>query len=321
VRALTRASRAFFKSPPAGFAQNPLLTPRGVVFFGREEHRLRLEEHADELRSTGGRIEWLAPDVVHRRAPALKREWTQVGLHEPDAEDIDVHALLTGFLRGARASGAQLVTDAELREVEHANGTWTLNTRAGAFRAEVLVDAAGAWADEVAGLAGAAPIGLAPLRRTAIVFECRRFQPDAGWPAAVDATESFYFRPEAGRFLASPADETPSPPCDAQPEEIDIATLIERMHTATDFDIARITARWAGLRTFAPDRSLVAGFDAARPAFFWLAGQGGYGIQTSPAMGQLVAALIKSDPLPATLADARVDAAGLSPKRFSQAPR
>lgn len=315
VRALTRASRAFFDAPPAGFAAHPLLTPRGVVFFGRDEHRAALEQHADELRRTGSRIERLAPQDVLARVPALRTEWAAAGLYEPDAEDIDVHALLSGYLRGARAAGARIVTDAALEAAVHDGRCWRLRTRAGEFRCDVLVDAAGAWADEVAALAAAVPLGLAPLRRTAIVFESPGFTPNAGWPAAVDATEDLYFRPEAGRFLASPADETPSPACDAQPDELDVATLIERLQAATSFEVARITARWAGLRTFAADRSLVAGFDGSRPGFFWLAGQGGYGIQTSPAMGQLVAALVKGESLPARLVDAGVDCAALAPTR------
>jgi D-arginine dehydrogenase len=318
VRSLTRASRAFYDEPSAGFTAQPLLAPRGVVFFGRAEQRAALEAQADELRATGGRIEWLAPQDLRLRVPALRPAWAAVGLHEPDAEDIDVHALLSGFLHGARAAGATLTTNAELEAADHENGRWRLTTPAGEIHADILVNAAGAWADDVARMAGAAPLGLAPLRRTAVVFECKRFTDTARWPTAVDATEDLYFRPEAGRMLASPADETPSPPCDAQPEELDVATLIERLQQATTFDIARITARWAGLRTFAPDRTLVAGFDPARKAFFWLAGQGGYGIQSAPAMGQLVAALIRNNPLPPALIDEGVDPASVDPRRFSR---
>ncbi|MEJ2175887.1 MAG: FAD-binding oxidoreductase [bacterium] len=319
VRSLTRASRAFYRAPPAGFAAHPLLTPRGVVFFGQKEHGLLLEAQAGELRATGGRVEWLKPEEVLARVPALRPEWAAVGLLEPDAEDIDVHALLIGFLRGARAAGAPLVADAALEAMDHDGHRWRLHTHAGEIRADIVVNAAGAWADEVATLAGATPLGLAPLRRTAIVFECARHTDTARWPATVDATEDFYFRPEAGRMLASPADETPSPPCDAQPEELDVALLIDRLQAATTFDIARINSRRAGLRTFAPDRSLVAGFDAERPGFFWLAGQGGYGIQTAPAMGQLVAALVKGETLPQPLAEAGVDPSTLDPRRFTPA--
>ena len=319
VRALSRASRAFFDSPPPGFTDGPLLSPRGVVFFGRSEHRASLERHADELRRTGDRVEWLAPAALLARVPALRREWAAVGLLEPAAEDIDVHALLTGFLRCARAAGAQVMTGAGLKAAAHDGRRWRLQTHAGEFTADTVVNAAGAWADDLAALAGAAPLGLTPLRRTAIVFECPRFGGASDWPMAVDATEDLYFRPEAGRFLASPADETVSPPCDAQPDELDVARLIERLKAGTTFEVARITGRWAGLRTFASDRSLVAGFDGARRGFFWLAGQGGYGIQTAPAMGQLAAALVMGEPLPPALADAGVDLAALAPTRFMHA--
>lgn len=316
VRALSRASRAFFDTPPPGFAERALLTPRGVVFFGRSEHRGALEKHADDVRSTGGRIDWLTPEAIVSRVPALRREWAAAGLFEPDAEDIDVHALLTGFLRGARAAGAAVITGAELETATYDGRRWRLQTRAGEFTADTVVNAAGAWADDVAALAGAAPLGLMPLRRTVIVFACSRFGDAIDWPMAVDATEDLYFRPEAGHFLASPADETASPPCDAQPEGLDVARLIGRLEVATTFKVSRIAARWAGLRTFAPDRSLVAGFDAAQAGFFWLAGQGGYGIQTAPAMGMLAAALVMGNPLPSALADAGVAASALAPTRF-----
>lgn len=319
VRALSRASRGFFDAPPRGFSDHALLAPRGVVFFGRRAHRALLEEHAEDLRSTGGAVEWLAPAALRARVPALRPEWADVGLFEPDAEDIDVHALLTGFLRGARAAGARIMTGAGLESAAHDGRRWALRTRAGTIEADVLVNAAGAWADDVAALAGAVPLGITPLRRTAIVFECPRFGGATDWPMAVDATEDLYFRPEAGRFLASPADETQSPPCDAQPDELDVAQLIERLQAATTFEVSRITARWAGLRTFASDRSLVAGFDAVQPKFFWLAGQGGYGIQTAPAMGMLAAALVTGKPLPPALADAGVDVAALAPARFMHA--
>ncbi len=319
VRALSRASRGFFDAPPRGFSDHALLAPRGVVFFGRGEHRGALEQHADDVRSTGGRIDWLTPDAIVSRVPALRREWTEAGLFEPDAEDVDVHALLSGFLRGARAAGATVITGAELEGAAHDGRRWRLTTRAGEFTADTVVNAAGAWADEVAALAGAAPLGLMPLRRTVIVFACPRFGGATDWPMAVDATEDLYFRPEAGHFLASPADETPSPPCDAQPLELDVAQLIERLAAATTFEVSHIAARWAGLRTFAPDRTLVAGFDAAQAGFFWLAGQGGYGIQTAPAMGQLTAALVMGKPLPPALADAGVDCAALAPARFMHA--
>lgn len=319
VRAITRASRAFLESPPAGFTATPLLAPRGHLIFGRADQRARLEEHAEEMAANGGAPIRLSGAEVRARVPALREDHAHAGVLDAAAEDMDVHALHQGFLRGARAAGATVVTGAELLAAEREGERWKLRTRAGEFAADVLVDASGAWADDVARIAGAAPLGIQPLRRTAIVFECARFSGaahDARWPMAIDPEETLYFRPEAGKFLASPADETPSPPCDAQPEELDVALLIERLQQATRFDIRRITAKWAGLRSFAPDRTLVAGYDPARAGFFWLAGQGGYGIQTAPAMGMIAAALIQRRELPARVRDQGVERSALAPQRF-----
>jgi D-arginine dehydrogenase len=323
VRAITRASRAFLESPPAGFAATPLLSPRGHLIFGRADQKQLLEAHATEMAANGGAPRRLAGAEVRALVPALRENHAHAGVLDAAAEDMDVHALHHGFLRGARAAGATLVTGAELLAAEWSADRWQVRTRAGDFTAGVLVNAAGAWADEVARIAGAAPLGIQPLRRTAIVFECARFagsaEQHARWPMAIDPEETLYFRPEAGRFLASPADETPSPPCDAQPEELDVALLIDRLQQATQFDIRRITSKWAGLRSFAPDRTLVAGYDARRSGFFWLAGQGGYGIQTAPAMGMIAAALVLRRELPVPVREKGVEAGALSPARLSDA--
>jgi D-arginine dehydrogenase len=317
VRALTRASRPFFESPPAGFAAAPLLAPRGHLIFARADQREALEAAATDMAATGTRIERLSAGQVRRLVPALNEEYARAGVLDPAAEDVDVHALLHGFLRGARACGARLVTGAEIHAAQFSAGRWQIETSAGEFSAGILVNAAGAWADEVARIAGVSPLGLQPLRRTAIVFECARHAGARDWPMAVSADESLYFRPEAGRFLASPADETPSPPCDAQADELDVAILIERLQAATTFEIRRVAARWAGLRTFAADRTLVSGFDARQPAFFWLAGQGGYGIQTAPAMGMLAASLVAGLPQAGEFEREGVDSTLLAPARLS----
>jgi len=192
-----------------------------------------------------------------------------------------------------------------------------VQTAGGDFAAPLLVNAAGAWADGIGRLAGARPIGLVPKRRTAITFD-----PPAGlsidrWPAVIDIDEDWYLKPDAGRILASPADETPSPPCDAQPEEYDVAVLVDRLTRVTTLQVPRIRARWAGLRSFVADQTIVAGFDAQAPGFFWLAGQGGYGIQTAPAVARAAAALINGETLPGDIADLGVAAAALSPTRPS----
>lgn len=316
VRALTRASRAFFESPPAGFAGHPLLAPRGHLIFCTPEQRTLLDAAAADMSATGTRVQELSSAEVRVLVPALRESHAHAGVLDASAQDLDVHALLQGFLRGARARGARVVQRAELRAADFSTGRWRLATSAGEFSAAVLVNASGAWADEVAQIAGAGQLGIQPLRRTAVVFECGRHAGARAWPMAVSADESLYFRPEGGNFLASPADETPSPACDAQPDELDVAVLIDRLQAAATFDIRRITAKWAGLRTFAPDRTLVAGFDVRQAAFFWLAGQGGYGIQTAPAMGLLAACLVLGKDFPSAIENEGATKAMLAPGRL-----
>ncbi|OGA19501.1 MAG: FAD-dependent oxidoreductase [Betaproteobacteria bacterium RIFCSPLOWO2_02_FULL_66_14] len=317
VRALTRASRAFFTTPPAGFSSAALLAPRGHLIFSRADQKPQLDAATADIEATGTRLERLTGTQVRALVPALHESHAHAGALDPGAQDVDVHALLHGFLRGARAQGVRVHTNAALQAAEFSGRRWRLATTAGEFSAGILVNAGGAWADEVARASGVSALGLSPLRRTVIVFDSARHTGAQTWPMSVSADESLYFRPEAGGFLASPADETPSPPCDAQPEELDIALVIDRLQTATTFDIRRVRAKWAGLRTFAADRSLIAGFDMHQRAFFWLAGQGGYGIQTAPAMGILAAAVIGGKETPRALAEQDLEADGLAPRRFT----
>jgi D-arginine dehydrogenase len=316
VRALARAGRTFLESPPLGFATHPILAPRGSLVYGGPGQRDALAARCDDWRATGTEVRLLSGAEVRALVPPLRETVAEVGILEPGARDIDVDALHQGFLRGARAGGVTFTMGAELRAAEFGGGSWRLVTSAGELRAPVLVNAAGAWADDVARIAGVAPLGIQPLRRTAVIFECARFGGPQRWPMAVNAGETLYFKSDAGRFLASPADQTPSPPCDAQPEEIDVATLIDRLERETLFEVKRLTAKWAGLRSFAADRTPVCGFDPRQPAFFWLAGQGGYGIKTSPALSALAAALILRRGVPAALADEGVDPQALAPARL-----
>ncbi len=308
IRALTVASESFFDAPPPGFTETPLLTPRGLVLFGRADQSASLEAAFRDGRQFVPEIRMLDSDAVCRSIPALRPDYVAGGVYEPEAADIDVHALHRGFLRGV-----PLRRNAEVAVLERRAGKWRITLAdGGEVEAAVVVNAAGAWADEIAALAGAAPVGLVPKRRTAFMFDA-----DAGdWPMAVDVDEQFYFKPESGRVLGSPADETPSPPCDAQPEEIDVAIAVDRIERAARFRIRRIERRWAGLRSFVADKTPVAGFDPAVPGFFWCAGQGGYGIQTAPAMGRVVAALVAGEGLPAPLADLGLEEAVLGPARF-----
>jgi D-arginine dehydrogenase len=195
---------------------------------------------------------------------------------------------------------------------------WRVETRAGPFEAAVLVDAAGAWADQLAETAGVAPLGLTPKRRTAILFE-PSIEPDPAWPAVIDADEKFYFKPESGLLLGSPADETPVPPCDVQPEELDVAVAIDRIERAASFRVTQVRRKWAGLRTFAPDKTPVVGMEERTPGFFWLAGQGGYGIQTAPALARAAAKLLVEGVLPHDLLERGLLAEDLLPARLRSA--
>jgi D-arginine dehydrogenase len=312
IRALTAGSRDFFTNPPQGFAASPLLTPRGCLVIARADQRASL---AAQFRESAA-IRPVSPQEALRRVPVLHADAVAEAGYDDSAMDIDVHALHQGFLGGAKARGLHLATGARVQAIERRGGEWQLATTAGPFRAKTLVNAAGAWAEEIGVMAGAAPIGLTPLRRTALLIDPPPGLDSPHWPMVLDADEECYFKPDAGRLLVSPADETPSPPCDAQPEELDVALAIDRLQRAADIPVRRIFRAWAGLRSFVADRSPVVGWDPKIEGLFWLAAQGGYGIQTAPAVAGLAAGLCRGDDIPAPLADLGVTAAMLSPGRF-----
>jgi D-arginine dehydrogenase len=316
ARALTVGSRAFYESPPAGFTESPILTPRGVLMIATEAQRQLLDQAYTIACELGVEVHRLSPTEARERVPVLRTERLSGATYEPDPTDIDVHALHQGFLKGMRHNGGELMTSAEVTALARGNGGWRITTTAGEFAAVTLINAAGAWCDVIAQLAGVPPIGLVPKRRSAFTFA-----PPEGvdrvssWPVVVGADESFYFKPEAGMLLGSPANVDPMPPHDVRPEEIDIATGIARIEEATTMTIRRPARTWAGLRSFVPDGELVGGFDAAIPGFFWVAGQGGYGIQTAAAMGQACSAILLGQPMPAPLAKLGISAERLSPRR------
>ncbi|MDP6706207.1 MAG: FAD-binding oxidoreductase [Alphaproteobacteria bacterium] len=315
INGLTTGGKAFFLEPPGGFAEHPLLSPRGVLLIGREDQRTALDE-AEESGRHLPTIRRLDRDQTLTLCPVLRPDYVSGAIFEPDAMDIDVHALHQGFLRGLRERGGRIVTDAKVEALARGGELWRVTSKAGSFEAPIVVDAAGAWADEVAQMAGVAPVGLEAKRRTAILFEPPADLEIGTWPAVIDVDEEFYFRPDAGKILGSPADETPQPPADAQADELDVALAVDRIERATSLRVGRIEHRWAGQRTFAPDKTPVVGFDAAAPGFFWFAGQGGYGIQTAPAMGRLAAALIGSRGVPDDLASLGITEIAVSPARF-----
>lgn len=294
VRAITVASEPFYRSPPRGFTDVPLLSPRPCIFFGRPDQREALLSFHAEVPS----LQSLTPEQVRQRVPIILPGYLEGGLLDITGGDLDVDAILQGFLRRLRARGGKLYSGREVRGLSRSNGLWKAVTGDETLTAPVVVNAAGAWVDEIARLAGLEPLGLQPKRRTAMLFDPPEGRDISDWPLMVDVDEEFYFKPDAGALLLSPADETPSPPCDAQPEELDVALAVDRFETATGLEVSRVTHRWAGLRTFAPDKTFVVGFDPRTEGFFWLAGQGGYGVQTSPGMARLAAALLTgSSPL------------------------
>lgn len=304
VRALTRASRPFLEQPPAGFADGPLMSPRGALFIGTLEQVPALMALHDSLRAEGCPTELVDTQQALARVPVLRPEAVALAVLDPLAADLDVHALHQGFVRGARRHGAQLVCNAEVLGAVREGGLWHISTSAGHFQARQLVNAAGAWVDELAARAGVAPIGILPCRRSAFVFDAPPGLATAHWPCVASVDESFYFKPEAGLLLGSPANANPVAPHDVQPEELDIATGIARIEAATTLQIRRPRRSWAGLRSFVSDGDLVGGFDPHAEGFFWVAAQGGYGIQTSAAMGALCAARLLGHEPPAWAAAA-----------------
>jgi D-arginine dehydrogenase len=313
IRKITKATRSFLETPPDGFATGPILSPRGMLTVATEELVGRLDAHAGQ--EGGPRTEAVEGDALFELAPFLRRDRIVRGIYETDAMDIDVNALLQGFLRGLRAKGGRTVTDAEVQSLARAGAVWRLETRAGTFEAPVVINAAGAWCDAIAGMAGVPPVGLVPKRRTAFTFDPPAGADVARWPGVDLVDESWYVIPNAGRVLGSPADETPSEPCDAQPDEYDVAVAVDRIMTDTTFDIRRLASRWAGLRSFVADKSPVVGFDPSTEGFLWLAGQGGYGIQTSAGMGRLSASLARGGGIPADMAALGLTTADLAPDR------
>lgn len=319
VRALTLASRRFFDAPPPGFSASPLLTPRGAMMIAEQGQESQLEQHWSVLESMGTGATRLGAEKACQLVPALRREKIRDALIEPDAADMDVHAIHQGFLRGMTSHQGQLACHAEVNAIERHGLEWLVSTVDGrSWRTRIVINAAGAWADQIGHLAGARSIGLQPCRRSAFLFVPDEPFSDSfrSWPMTYSASEDWYFKPDAGQILVSPANADPVHPQDVQPEELDIATAMHRVEEVTRFRIRRPSHTWAGLRSFVHDGGLVGGFDPVAEGFFWVAAQGGYGIQTSPAMGEACAALARGLPIPAHLTDWGLSARMLSPERL-----
>jgi D-arginine dehydrogenase len=320
IRALTVASGPFFGAPPDGFSDYPLWNARPLIMIAREDQVVELDALYEQAVKLVPALQKLNATEVRRFLPMLRADYVDSGLLEAGAKDLDVNAIHAGFLRGARSGGARLLNRAEVRALTRDADGWTVETTGGVVCGGVVVNAAGAWADEIAVLAGAAPIELVPKRRSAFTFSINPPQRVDGWPTIIDISEEFYFKPDAGKLLGSPADETPSLPCDAQPEEIDIAIAVDRICQAADFTVKTVDSKWAGLRSFVSDKTPVVGYDDRIDGFFWLAGQGGYGIQTSPALSRTAASLLRKSGMPSDVDSLGVTAAKLSPSRLRHQP-
>ena len=316
TKGLAVTGRSFLTDPPSDFAASPLLSSREVLYVGRADQIDMLDRFYEENRRRVPTLARLDANQALEQPVPLREDYVAGAVLEPEAEEIDVAALHQGFLRGLRARGGTLMTEAAVTAFARARGLWHAETPAGAYCAPVVVNAAGAWCDAVAARAGVAPIGLQPKRRTAFIFDGPADGGVDGWPMVHDIDDAFYLKPDAGRILGSPADETPSEPCDVYPEELDIAIGADRIMQATTLDIRHIRNKWAGLRSFVRDRQPVAGFDVAAEGFFWLAGQGGAGIMTAPALGAVTAALVTGEPLPQAAAAHGIAAERLGPGRL-----
>ena len=317
VNALARASHAFMTAPPEGFASVPLLIARGSVIFGAEDKAGLVRKRFEEATALGFAVEWLDETALLARAPILNPAYCAAAYFDPDYWDIEVDALLQAYARHARHNGAQILENRAFASARRVGGKWLIETNGETIAADVLVNAAGGWADSVAQLCGVAPVGVVPHRRTAVTIDLPEGIDAGRLPEMNEIEDSFYFKPEGGRLLASPADATPCEPADVQPEELDIAYAAHYVEEATTVKVRRVFSSWAGMRSFAADRLPVVGPAPDEPAFFWLAGQGGYGILTSPALGSLAAALLAGQPVPDLLAREGIGAETFSPARFS----
>jgi D-arginine dehydrogenase len=318
VRAFNRASLPFLSAPPPGFADHALLNRRGALTIGNADQQRDIEEHV-ALGISDGSIVPLSQAEALARAPHLKPEAVAFAAYEDGVMDMDVAAIHQGFLRGLKARGGTVVCDAGVSALDRPNGVWHARTPAGDFTAPVVVNAAGAWADKVAALAGARPVGLVPKRRTAIIVDLPNGTDTRGWPAVDEVGYGCYCKPETGRVMASPADATPVEPGDVQPEDLDVAIVADWLERNTHIPVRRIARRWAGLRCFVADDAPICGFDDHADGFFWLCGQGGYGIMMSSSLGRTAASLITKGKLPEDIAAAGVTTADIGPERTRRA--
>lgn len=318
IRALTVAGNDFFSHPPAGFSDQPILLPRGVLYVGTAEQQGLLDSQYQDWHEQGLDVSRLSAEEALAMVPCLDPAQLAGALYDGQGQDMDVHALHQGFLKGAQAKGVKLRLDTEVLSAKWDGECWEvqLNSEPTTLRTRVLVNAAGAWADTLAERCGVQALGIQPKRRSAFLFSPPEGVDHREWPAVIDIGEEFYFKPDAGMLLGSPANADDVDAHDVVAEELDVATGIYRIEERTQLRIRRPSHTWAGLRSFAPDGELVIGQDAQCPGFFWLAGQGGYGIQTAAGASLLAASVLQKQDLPESLKALKIDPAVVSPARF-----
>lgn len=318
IRALTVAGNDFFSHPPAGFSDQPILLPRGVLYVGTAEQQGLLDSQYQDWHEQGLDVSRLSAEQALAMVPCLDPAQLAGALYDGQGQDMDVHALHQGFLKGAQAKGVKLRLDTEVLSAKWDGECWEvqLNSEPTTLRTRVLVNAAGAWADTLAERCGVQALGIQPKRRSAFLFSPPEGVDHREWPAVIDIGEEFYFKPDAGMLLGSPANADDVDAHDVVAEELDVATGIYRIEERTQLRIRRPSHTWAGLRSFAPDGELVIGQDAQCSGFFWLAGQGGYGIQTAAGASLLAASLLQKQDLPESLKALKIDPAVVSPARF-----
>ncbi len=313
-RPLARASARFFEKPPGYATDAPLLSDRGALWVARPDQLGALNQIADDGMRSGAGSEALTPEEVLRLAPVMKQDLLGGGLYEPSAADIDVAGLHQAFVRILRKHDGSIRTGSPVVGMETTGAGWRVVTPAESFECGAVVNAAGAWGDRVAAVAGIDPIGLVPMRRTA--FMVPGSEDLSGLPMVVSVGHDYYFRPDGVQLLCSLSEEEPDLPGDPRPRMEDVALAIEKINEATVLGIRTVNSQWTGLRTFAPDRELVVGEDPTAPGFFWLVGQGGTGIMTAPAYGELIASQVLHEDVPESLAENGVDPEMTSPARF-----
>jgi D-arginine dehydrogenase len=316
VRRLALASRSFLEAPPDGLAEGPLLSPRGLLEVAGPGLAGLVAEHAQRGAALVPSIRQLTAQEAASVCPVLLPEMLSGAVLEPDATDIDVMGLHQALLRGIRRSGGEVRTRAPVTGVAREGSTWRVETSAGALRAQVVVDAAGAWGDGVATMAGVRPVGLRPLHRTAFIATLPPGMDARGWPLVQDLSDGWYFKPEGDALMCSLADEAPAEPGDPRPRDEDVALALERINDVTTLRLRHVRTAWAGLRTFAPDRVPVIGPEPDAPGFVWVVGLGGFGIMTAPAVGALAAASALGVDLPQSLTRFGLDAQSCGPARL-----